>query len=235
MSEPVIVIDNGSGYIKSGLSNKDKPSIMIPNLIGHAYDGFTENIGNIKLKKIMIGEETTPVKFLLKLTYPMIDGSIINEEDMSIIWDYCIKKKLGIYGNYKNRKILLTESPCNSMDNKKKMAEILFEKLEFGYFNVEPQAKASLFAGGETTGIVLDSGEDATYIVPIFEGSLMQNHIKNIKIGGRHITEYLIKLLQFKGYSLNSSFDFESVREMKEKHCFVSIDIDSDRRLERET
>lgn len=93
---------------------------MIPNLIGHAYDGFTENIGNIKLKKIMIGEETTPVKFLLKLTYPMIDGSIINEEDMSIIWDYCIKKKLGIYGNYKNRKILLTESPCNSIDNKKR-------------------------------------------------------------------------------------------------------------------
>lgn len=96
------------------------------------------------------------------------------------------QKKLGIYGNYKNRKILLTESPCNSMDNKKKMAEILFEKLEFGYFNVEPQAKASLFAGGETTGIVLDSGEDATYIVPIFEGSLMQNHIKNIKIGGTY-------------------------------------------------
>ena len=48
------------------------------------------------------------------------------------------------------------------------MAEILFEKLEFGYFNVEPQAKASLFAGGETTGIVLDSGEEMQLILSLY-------------------------------------------------------------------
>ena len=48
-------------------------------------------------------------------------------------------------------------------------------------------------------------------------------------IAGRHITEYLCRLLQKKGYAFNSSADFEFVRELKEKYCFVSNDIESDR------
>ena len=54
-------------------------------------------------------------------------------------------------------------------------------------------------------------------------------------IAGRHITDYLIKLLQVKGYAFNSTADFELVREIKEKYCFVSCDIESDRKLDAET
>ena len=52
-------------------------------------------------------------------------------------------------------------------------------------------------------------------------------------IAGRHITEYLVR--QKKGYAFNSSSDFDFVRELKEKCCFVSNDIENDRKLERET
>ena len=48
-------------------------------------------------------------------------------------------------------------------------------------------------------------------------------------------TDYLTKLLQLKGYAFNSTADFELVREMKEKYCFVSCDIESDRTLDKET
>lgn len=37
------------------------------------------------------------------------------------------------------------------------------------------------------------------------------------------------------GYSLNYSSDFETVREIKEKFCFVSADIEQDRKLANET
>jgi Actin. len=56
-----------------------------------------------------------------------------------------------------------------------------------------------------------------------------------LDIAGRHITDYLTKLLQLKGYAFNSTADFELVREMKEKYCFVSCDIESDRTLDKET
>ena len=38
-----------------------------------------------------------------------------------------------------------------------------------------------------------------------------------------------------KGYAFNSTADFEIAREIKEKYCFVSCDINSDRTLDKET
>ena len=34
MTAPVIVFDNGSGYLKAGLSNKETPMFILPALIG---------------------------------------------------------------------------------------------------------------------------------------------------------------------------------------------------------
>ena len=54
-------------------------------------------------------------------------------------------------------------------------------------------------------------------------------------MAGRHVTQYLNKLLFMRGYHLNYSSDSEIVREIKEKYCFVSADIDMDRKLANET
>jgi actin-related protein 2 len=183
----------------------------------------------------MIGDEVIPVRPLLELTYPMKEGIIVNEEDMGILWNYCIREKLNIKDDLKDRKILLTEAPFNPTENKKRMAEIVFEKLNFGYFNIETQAKLTLYCEGLQTGIILDSGDGVTHCIPIFEDYILPQNIKRLDIAGRHITEYLIKLLQMKGYAFNSSADFELVREIKEKYCFVSCDIKSDRKLDAET
>ena len=232
MAAPVIVFDNGSGYLKAGLSSAEIPSVTMPALIGRPMLRYAEKLEEIELKPIMIGDEVVPVRSLLELTYPMKEGIIVNEEDMGLLWDYCIKKKLGINGDLKDRKILLTEAPSNPNDNKKKMGEIVFEKLGLGYFNIEPQAKLTLFCEGLETGIILDSGDGVTHCIPIVSSFILHHQIKRLDIAGRHITDYLIKLLQIKGYAFNSTADFELVREIKEKYCFVSCDIESDRKLE---
>jgi len=235
MAEPVVVFDNGSGYLKAGLSNEETPKITMPALIGRPMLRYKEKLEDKELKEIMIGDEVIPVRPLLELTYPMKEGIIVNEDDMGILWDYCIKEKLKEKGDLKDRKILLTEAPFNPTENKLKMAKIVFEKLGFGSFNIETQAKLTLYCEGLQTGIILDSGDGVTHCIPIFEDYILPQNIKRLDIAGRHITEYLIKLLQMKGYAFNSSADFESVREIKEKYCFVSCDIDSDRKLDVET
>ena len=231
-ADPVIVVDNGSGYLKAGLSNSETPSVTVPALIGRPMLRYAEKIENVELKPLMIGDEVTPVRSLLELTYPMKEGIIVNDEDMALLWDYVLQKKIGLVKNdLKDRKILLTEAPKNKM----KMGEILFEKIGLGFFNIEPQAKMTLYCEGAETGVVLDSGDGVTHVIPIAHSYLLAHHIKRLDIAGRHITDYLIRLLQIKGYAFNSTADFEIVRELKEKYCFVSCDIDSDRKLEAET
>ena len=236
MSEPVIVFDNGSGYLKAGLSSKETPMFTLPALIGRPMLRYKQKIENIELRPIMIGDEVTPVRSMLELSYPMEEGIITNAEDMQILWDYVLQKKLKIVkDNFKDRKLLMTEAPNNPDRNKEVMAEILFEKLGIGYFNIEPQAKMTLYAEGEETGVILDSGDGVTHVIPIFQNYLITHQIKRLDIAGRHITNYLTRLLQMKGYAFNSTADFETVREIKEKYCFVSCDINSDRKLDLET
>ena len=235
-ADPVIVFDNGSGYLKAGLSSNELPSITVPALIGRPMLRYAEKIENVELKSLMIGDEVTPVRSLLELTYPMKEGIIVNDDDMALLWKYVLEQKIGLVENdLKDRKILLTEAPNNPDKNKMKMGEILFEKIGLGFFNIEPQAKMTLYCEGCETGVVLDSGDGVTHVIPIAHSYLLSHNIKRLDIAGRHITDYLIRLLQIKGYAFNSTADFEIVRELKEKYCFVSCDIDSDRKLDNET
>lgn len=49
--------------------------------------------------------------------------------------------------------------------------------------------------------------------------------MKRLNVAGRHVTEYLVKLLLLRGYAFNSSADFETVREIKEDLCYVGYDM----------
>ena len=165
MTAPVIVFDNGSGYLKAGLSNKETPMFTLPALIGRPMLRYKQKIENVELKPLMIGDEVTPVRSLLELSYPMEEGIIKKDDDMALLWDYVLDKKLKIKkSDLKDRKLLMTEAPNNPTKNKEKMAQILFEKIGIGFFNIEPQAKMTLYCEGGETGVILDSGDGVTHV-----------------------------------------------------------------------
>lgn len=56
------------------------------------------------------------------------------------------------------------------------------------------------------------------------DGYSFPNLTKRVNIAGRHITAYLVELLLRRGYSFNKSADFDTVRHLKEKMCFVALD-----------
>lgn len=132
-------------------------------------------------------------------------------------------------------KILLTEAPLNPKINREKMAEIMFEKFHFAAVRICAQATLALYSEGLLSGMVLDSGDGVTHLIPVFEGYLNRHLIKRLNVAGRHVTNYLTKLLLIRGYAFNSTADFETVREIKEKLCYVSNNLEQDRKLAKET
>jgi actin-related protein 2 len=90
-------------------------------------------------------------------------------------------------------------------------------------------------AQGLLTGVVVDTGDGVTHVVPVFDGFVPQNLIRRLDVAGRHVTQYLNKLLLLRGYAFNSSADFDTVRQIKEKLCYVSSDILAERKLAQET
>jgi actin-related protein 2 len=89
----------------------------------------------------------------------------------------------------------------------------------------------SLFAEALDTALLLDSGDGVTHCIPVYHNYVLMNQIGRLNIAGRHITNHFTKLLHMQGYAFNSTADFELVRELKEKYCFVSGDFKVDEKL----
>ena len=93
----------------------------------------------------------------------------------------------------------------------------------------------SICGRGEDTGVIVDSRNNNTQIIPILSDYIIHDKIKLLDIGGKEITKYLGRLIIKKGYPFHLATDLDKVNEIKEKYCFVSGNIDSDRKLEHET
>lgn len=235
-TNPVVVLDNGSGYLKCGFSDKQFPDFSLPAIVGRPMLRYEENLEGINIKPIMIGDEVIPVRSQLELKHPISEGIIKDKEELEILWDYALTSKLNLNKNdLKEHYCMVTEAPLNPFSNKKLMCDILLDKFSFGGMNIEAQAKLTLIYKGLESGLVLDSGDGVTHIIPVVFCHLDHHNIQRLNIAGRHITQYLIRLLQTKGYAFNSSADFEVVREIKEKFCIVSSNIEQDRKLAKET
>lgn len=71
--------------------------------------------------------------------------------------------------------------------------------------------------------MVLDSGDGVTHAAPIYEGYALPHSIERTDLAGRDVTRYLRLLLRKEGTDLHTTAEFEIVRQIKERSCFVSL------------
>lgn len=99
-----VVIDNGSGMCKAGLSGDDAPRSSFPSLVGRPK---YENIMVGMNKEAYVGEEAQAKKGVLKLSFPIEHGIVNNWDDMKKIWHHCFYNELRVAPN--EHPTLLTE------------------------------------------------------------------------------------------------------------------------------
>ncbi|XP_067680454.1 actin, muscle-like [Haliotis asinina] len=228
---PAVVIDNGSGMCKAGFAGDDAPRHVISSIAGKPkYQKCMLGPS----KDFYVGDEAQTKRGVLSMNYPIHNGIVTNWDDMEQIWNYIYF--YGLRAHPTDQPVLMTEAPLNPKRNREKMTQILFENFDVPAFYVSIQAVLSLYASGRGSGIILDCGDGVTHVVPIYEGYALPHAIRRMNLAGHNITSYLSRMLQERGYDLTTtSAEFEIVRDIKEKLCYVPLDFKAEMKLADES
>jgi len=220
--------------MKIGTTEDSVPRYTFPTCVGRpTLRGQTlqKTQPDIHLKDTVIGNDVEKHRALLDLTYPISHGQITQWDQMKQIWNHCVQV-LG--GDPTNQNVLITEAARNSTEHREKLYGAMFE-MGFQGAYVAVQALLTLYSAGMDSGLILDSGDGVTHVIPVYQNMILKPQIQRINIAGRDITQYLGKLLQHRGYAFNTSVDFEYLKELKEKFCYIALDADKEGKLADET
>lgn len=215
-----IVMDVGSGNCKAGFAGEDAPRVTFPAIVGRPK---TRNVmRGTQDEEVYVGDAAQKKRGVLEIKYPIEHGVVKDWEDIERIWSEAFFQGLRVDPH--EHAVLLTEAAMNPRKNRERMCQIMFESFYTPALYVSTQAVLSLYASGRTTGVVADSGDGVTHIVPIYEGYAMPHAISRLNFAGRDLTDYMVKLLGERGRAMSTSAEREIARDIKEKCCFIAAD-----------
>lgn len=232
-----IVIDNGSGSIKSGFAGEDSPRSHIPSLVGRpkyqkvmVVSLVEDSVLKYNNSEAYVGRAAQSNRGLLRLNHPLEHGIVDDWEDMERLWHHTYSAELRTAPE--EHPLLITEAPLNPRANRDVMCQTLFETMNVPCVYVSVQAVLSVYALGRTTGVVLDSGDGVTHVVPVYEGFSLPTSIKRMDVAGRDVTENLaFNIRRMLGANLSTLSELDLVRSIKEQCCYVSKDPSRDEKL----
>ncbi|XP_028927983.1 actin-related protein T3 [Ornithorhynchus anatinus] len=219
---PAVVIDSGSGFIKSGLAGIREPQFVYANVTGWGRG----QMGAHGPRELYVGEEAQAQRGGLYVSYPVERGIVTSWEEMEAVWRNVYEKDLKVEAS--ERPVLLTETALNPPAGRERATELFFESFEVPAFYVAIQAVLALFASGRTTGCVLDCGDGVTACVPVFECYCLPHAVLRLELAGRDLTDYLARLLTDSGVVLLKTEERRIVRDIKETGCYVALDLEEE-------
>jgi len=219
-----LIADFGSSTFRLGWAGGDFPEILSPSLYVDVSDYiFTSDviegleeifIGDIE-QEYLFGEGALNYQNILKI------HEFMKEENYNILEKFFMfhYQKLNIPEEYQFMQPIIIISPFNMTDIiKAKLKNIFFEKFQFPFLLFLPDDKAILSTLRKSDGVVINMGENNTYISSIYHGftNIMARDV--FPIAGEELTNYLLNMiLKGRGSTRNFYLDYWLAKEIKEK------------------
>ncbi|MBD3194873.1 MAG: zinc-ribbon domain-containing protein [Candidatus Lokiarchaeota archaeon] len=226
-----IIIDLGSAYVKVGFAGESEPRYIFPCITG--TEKYTSVMVDVDARNVYVGEDAMRMRGVLKVSHPIQRGNIMDWDEFYQILNHIFYNLLRIE-SFENYPILYVEAPFVSNEIKEFVARVLYETHQVKSIIMVPSPILSCFSVGLTTGLIIESGDGTTWIVPIINGQIIYKSVQRLNLAGMDISHNLKSLMMREGISLSSSASDEIIKELKEKNCYFVLDPDNPPEIQRD-
>ncbi|MED6137387.1 Actin- protein 6 [Stylosanthes scabra] len=241
-STNVVVLDNGGGLIKAGFGGERDPAAILPNCL-YRSPASKKWLHPHPLPPTTSTDSAASEPDLTSAAVrrPFDRGYLINSDLQREIWSHLFSSILRI--NPTQSSLLVTEPLFTLPSIQRSLDELVFEDFNFRALYVadspslvhlyEASRRPDGLVSRAQCSLVVDCGFSFTHASPVFQNFTLNYGVKRIDLGGKALTNYLKELVSFR--SVNVMEETFLIDDVKEKLCFVSLDVPRDLRLARES
>eukprot|EP00475_Leptophrys_vorax_P028151 TRINITY_DN4057_c0_g1_i1.p1 TRINITY_DN4057_c0_g1~~TRINITY_DN4057_c0_g1_i1.p1 ORF type:complete len:426 (-),score=109.31 TRINITY_DN4057_c0_g1_i1:1045-2322(-) len=117
---------------------------------------------------------------------PIHRGVVTNWDDMEKLWVHGLDKEMRC--GFGSNSAVMTDSLSASAQDKQNMTRIAFEVLQFPVFSIWNQQHLAILYNQPSSGILVESGDSSTYIVPFHDRLIFKDKVVKIDFGGLDVT-----------------------------------------------
>jgi len=216
-----IIIDIGSAYVKVGFSGEPGPRFVFPCITG--TEKYKSVMVDVNARSIYVGNDVSRMRGVLKINHPIQRGEITDWDSYYEILNYIFYSLLRI-DDLTNYPIFYCEAPFIHAETKEYIARLFLETHRVKSLMMMQTPILSLFSVGLTTGLVIESGDGLSWVVPIINGQIIQHAVQKLNLAGTDVNQNLKNLFMREGVNITSSAVYEIIKEIKEKNCYFILD-----------
>ncbi|XP_067660694.1 actin-1-like [Haliotis asinina] len=216
MAATPVVLYNGSYEIKGGFAGNDSPAVVFKTLVAGSR-------GSSGTGDALVGNEVAASRDDLEDVRSVIkEGLVTDDHDIELVWRHAYSQ-LGV--SLEEHPLLLTEAVGCPFETRQRLSQILFESMDVPALYWGHNPVLALHSYNLKTGLVVDSGYDSTSVIPINNGTMVNEAINVLELAGKGLSNYLEHLLEKRYYSFSSWAQKYQAEQMKETLCYVSLDV----------
>ncbi|EAT45925.1 AAEL002822-PA [Aedes aegypti] len=225
--DAAIVIDNGSYHCRAGWAGKDVPSLVFKNVLAKPRkDRSKKDTSEVVVPTVQIGNDITNIEAVRFQLRTQFDRNVVTHLHVQEqIFDYLFGR-LGINADgCVPHPVLLTECVANPNYSRMLMSELMFECYGIpGIVYAVDGLLSYRMNGGQDSGLIVSCGYQATHVIPVLNGRMVEDKVRRINLGGFNMINFMFRLLQLKYPVHVNAITLSRAETMIHNYCSFAYD-----------
>lgn len=176
-------------------------------------------------KDAFVGNEALIKSGIMRLSYPVQRGMIVNWDDAEKMWHHAFYDQCRMAPE--EHPVLIVESLICPKADREKVLQIMFETFNVPCVFLAKAEMMALYASRSLTGVVISLGAGVSFVTPFYEGFPLSHARARLQCAGADLDAQL-QILMKPLFDAKTRREMDILRKAKEGLCYIADDFEAE-------